>query len=360
LLGRLSEVEEACSRILFSKRKAVPHLKGPASRDGISIVVPNYNGMRYFDTVIPSFFAALRGFEQSEVLVVDDVSSDGSVEYLREKYPAVRLIALDKNVGFGRACNVGITNARHRAVYLLNSDIILEQDGIGPMLESLEKEDTFAVTPKLYLWDFVTFHSGINAAKMNSECFPVWNEANYVNTPVVEETSPTFYAIGAAMFVDKEKFLQLGGFDPIYVPYCWEDIDICYRAWKRGWRVLYEPTSIAYHKSHGTLADVTKPTAKLAIECKNSLLFMLKNIHDKRLLGFHLEYVARCARAGLDNGTFEYYDACKMVLRQLSSVLRGRMRERRYARVQDAAIFALTYDAYSAALRRKGIEVAGP
>ncbi|MDO9066518.1 MAG: glycosyltransferase, partial [Chloroflexota bacterium] len=98
----------------------------------------------------------------------------------------------------------------------------------------------------------------------------------------ISEAAPTIFAIGGAMVFRKGDFLWLGGFDAIYRPNCWEDIDISYRAWKRGLKVIYEPSSLMYHKGRATL------TYERPKEIKNELLFTWKNITDQQILKEHL------------------------------------------------------------------------
>lgn len=115
----------------------------------------------------------------------------------------------------------------------------------------------------------------------------LWNEAETGNGDKISQTSPTIFAVGGAMCFRKRDFLWLGGFDDIYRPNCWEDIDISYRAQKRGLKVLYEPKSLVYHKAAATLNYVRHK------EIKNELLFMWKNLTDKQMLSSHLSRLPR-------------------------------------------------------------------
>ncbi len=250
----------------------------------VSLVIPNYNGVTYLKECLPSVFAAT-GFSdgQNEVLVVDDGSKDGSVEFIRENFPGVRLLKNRKNRGFGFTCNRGVKAAKHEIIVLINNDIILTKDFLNPLLRHLQRsEDVFTATPKLYGWDRKTFAWGMHMGHFEKGYIRLWNESEIGSGDKISEASPSIFAIGGAMVFRREDFLWLGGFDAIYRPNCWEDIDISYRAWKRGLKVVYEPSSLMYHKGRATL------TYERPKEIKNELLFTWKNITDKQILKEHL------------------------------------------------------------------------
>ena len=249
----------------------------------ISVVIPNYNGAELLKECLSSLFAA-DGFRdgESEVLVVDDASRDGSVNYIKEYFPRVRLLVNKTNRGFGFTCNRGIKAAANEIVVLLNNDIILTKDFLKPLLRHFKRQDVFAVTPKLYAWDRKTFAWGMHMGSFKDGYIKLWNESETGNGDRLRQPAPSVFAIGGAMVFRKADFVWMGGFDNIYRPNCWEDIDIGYRAWKRGLKVIYEPDSIMYHKGRATL------TYERPKEIKNELLFTWKNITDAGILKEHL------------------------------------------------------------------------
>ncbi|MDD4893910.1 MAG: glycosyltransferase [Candidatus Omnitrophica bacterium] len=270
-------------KIITPKRKVAP-----VKDSKISMVIPNYNGVAYLKECLPSVFSA-EGFTdgQNEVLVVDDGSKDGSVDFIRNNFPKVRIIQNKRNRGFGFTCNRGIKAAENEVIVLINNDIILTKDFLKPLLYHLEKEDVFAVTPKLYGWDRETFVWGMHMGHFDDGYIRLWNEADTRNGDRIKQASPSIFAIGGAMVFRKRDFIWLGGFDPIYRPNCWEDIDISYRALKRGLKVVYEPSSLMYHKGRATL------TYERHKEIKNELLFTWKNITSGKLLKSHLNLLPR-------------------------------------------------------------------
>jgi len=266
-------------RAIAPKRKVKP-----IKDSKISLVIPNYNGVAFLKECLPSVFSA-DGFSegQNEVLIVDDGSKDGSADFIRRNFPGVRLILNKKNRGFGFTCNRGVKAAKNDIVVLINNDIILTKDFLKPLLSHLQgNEDIFTVTPKLYGWDKQTFAWGMHMGHFENGYIRLWNESEIGSGDKISEAAPTIFAIGGAMVFRREDFLWLGGFDAVYRPNCWEDIDISYRAWKRGLKVIYEPSSLMYHKGRATL------TYERPKEIKNELLFTWKNMTDNRILGEHL------------------------------------------------------------------------
>ncbi|MBU1148052.1 MAG: glycosyltransferase, partial [Candidatus Omnitrophica bacterium] len=148
------------------------------------------------------------------------------------------------------------------------------------------------------------------------------------NGDKIYQTSPSIFAIGGAMIFRKKDFLWLGGFDEIYRPNCWEDIDISYRAWKRGLKVLYEPRSLMYHKGKATLSYERHK------EIKNELSFMWKNITDQDLLKTHLNSLPRL----LLRNRLPFLRGFLWGLRYLPKTLSHRSNERRFICARDKDI----------------------
>jgi GT2 family glycosyltransferase/MoaA/NifB/PqqE/SkfB family radical SAM enzyme/glycosyltransferase involved in cell wall biosynthesis len=297
----------------------------------VSLVIPNWNGINYLKECLSSVFSS-EGFidGQNEVLVVDDGSTDNSVDFIKTHFPRVRLIRNKRNKGFAFTCNRGVKAASNEIVVLINNDIILTKGFLKPLIRHLANESVFAVTPKLYAWDRKTFVWGMHMGHFENGYVRLWNEAETGNGDKVSEPSPSIFAIGGAMAFRKKDFLWLGGFDHIYRPNCWEDIDISYRAWKRGLKVLYEPKSLMYHKGRATL------TYERHKEIKNELLFTWKNITDGGIIRNHLNLFPRnlyCNGVSFLRGFF-------WALNNLPETMLQRITERAFdTEAKDSAIF---------------------
>lgn len=329
-----------CEYLLWEILKHLLIIKIPpkniaSSQDSkISIVIPNYNGVAYLKKCLPSIFR-LKEFQNNinEVIIVDDASCDNSINYLKENYPQVTLICNNKNLGFGKSCNNGVRAAKNESIILLNNDVIISNDAIQPLIEHLREEEVFAISPRLYSWDEQAFLTGVYVGSFKLGYIHIWNEKDVSSVPKLHSAAPTMFAIGCAACFRKRDFLAMGGFDKIYEPYSWEDIDLSYRALKRGMRVIYEPGSFMYHKMHGTIG-----VFKRSIEIKNELLFTWKNITDPdkifaHFLLFPLFFLyKREERSVLIQGYL-------MALSKLFLTLSHRFRERKYSSCTDKEIF---------------------
>jgi len=249
-----------------------------------SIIIPNYNGKDLLSECLPSVIKAIDLDEGHEIIVVDDGSSDGSVSFLEKNFPSVRIILLDKNVGFGAACNIGVQKSMNPVVVLLNSDIKVSKEFLLPLLEAMKNEDIFAVSGKVFQWDEKSVYVERTTAKQTAGMLTI-------STEPADTRQMTLYAGGGMAAFDREKFLSLGGFDDLYSPFYYEDLDLSYRAWKKGWKVLYEPKSVMYHKHAATINRTTSPFMVRVIKNKNLFLFTWRNINDSKLLLPHFFFL---------------------------------------------------------------------
>ena len=241
----------------------------------ISIVIPNWNGLEFLKLCIPSIIKAIEFYSCPwEIIIVDNASSDGSLDYLESNFQKITIITLKENLGFAKAMNIGIKEAKGDIVIGLNNDVFVEEDFIAPLVSHFSNDgNIFAVAAKMLLWGRKTLNFGRAVGKFRFGIF---------RRTFQEPTIPTntLYACGGAFAVDKDKFLKLGGFDEDLIAY-WEDLDLCYRAWKQGYKTIYEPRSIAYHKFHGTYIKKCGEKGICKISGENYFLFALKNFHDK-------------------------------------------------------------------------------
>jgi len=145
----------------------------------------------------------------------------------------------------------------------------------------------------------------------------IWNEADTEEVKLIDRLSPTLYCLGGAMLFDRRKYYDLGGFDKLFYPFRWEDIDICYRALKRGWKLLYQPESVVYHQHHATLNKVFTPDYLNIIEQKNELLFTWKNLHDSPLIDAHLRKLPLYLLSNIISGRYNF---CMGLFRALASL----------------------------------------
>ena len=269
---------------IFGRRRA-PSDSVP-NRRAASVVIPNWNGRDLLEKYLPSVITALDGNPDNEVIVVENGSEDGSAEFVRKHFPGVRLLALDRNLGFGGGSNAGFQAAKNDIVVLLNSDMRVDPGFLQPLLDGFTDERVFAVSCQI-------FFSDPNKLREETGLTQGWWEDGHLRVrhradDQVTGLYPCFYGGGGSCAFDRRKFLELGGFDPILAPFYLEDTDLGYLAWKRGWKVLYQPSSKVFHEHRGTIGKRFTAAQVQAVLKKNYILFCWKNIHEWRRLMSHL------------------------------------------------------------------------
>jgi O-antigen biosynthesis protein len=267
----------------FSKKSLAPNQR--PNNASASVVIPNWNGRDLLAKYIPSIIEALAGNPDNEIIVVDNGSEDGSAEFLRENFPSVRVLALDRNLGFGGGSNAGFRAAKNDIVVLLNSDMRVEPDFLPPLLEAFTDEAVFSVACQI-------FFSDPNKLREETGLTQSWWEngslrVRHRDDPAIQVPYPCAYGGGGSCAFDRRKFLELGGFDELLAPFYMEDTDVGYLAWKRGWKVLYQPRSVVYHEHRGTIGKKFSAAQIDLVLKKNFALFCWKNIHEWPRLTSH-------------------------------------------------------------------------
>src|SRR6478672_6771160 len=220
-------------------------------RDAATVVIPNWNGRDLLEKYLPSIETALAGNPENEIVVVDNGSTDGSAGLLAEKFPGVKCLALPQNLGFGGGSNAGFRAARNDIVVLLNSDMRVASDFLPPLLDGFTDEKVFAVSCQI-------FFSDPEKLREETGLTQFWWENGRLRVrhridEAIASAYPCAYGGGGSCAFDRRKFLELGAFDHLLAPFYLEDTDLGYMAWKRGWKVLYEPRSVVYHEHRGTI-----------------------------------------------------------------------------------------------------------
>jgi GT2 family glycosyltransferase len=322
------------------QRKPVLPADERASARAASIVIPTWNGRHHLEANLPSVLAAIVGNPDHEVIVVDNGSDDGTVEFLAKRFPSVRVLGFPTNLGFGGGSNAGFREARNDVVVLLNNDMRVEPDFLEPLLDVFTDPRVFAVTAQIFFSD---------PAKRREETgltHGLWLNGRlhlrHVIDEQVDRLFPTFYAGGGSTAYDRRKFLELGGFDPLLEPFYYEDTDVSYMAWKRGWVVLYEPRSRVYHEHRGTIGKKFSAGYVQAVIERNQLLFLWKNIHEKGRLASNLFWLYAGFWIRLLTGPSPARPGVRSTLRALrplGRLLRARRRAQQLSVVDDTEAF---------------------
>ncbi len=305
-----------------------------------SLVIPNWNGRDLLEKFLPTWVAAVASYSGSEVIVVDNGSTDGSAEWVRTNYPGVRLLELPVNLGFGGGSNAGFRAARNDVVVLLNSDMRVEPGFLGPLLDGFTDESVFAVSCQIFLGDpnKRREETGLTQGWWSEGALRV----SHKEDPQVDQLFPCFYGGGGSCAFDRRKFLELGGFDEILAPFYLEDTDLGFLAWKRGWKVLYQPKSVVFHEHRGTIGKHFSAEYIDSVLQKNFLLFTWKNIHGWGRLAGHFFFAVAGAVVTAWAGPAAGRTGSRGILRafrQLRSALVSRWRAKSSGTVGDSEAF---------------------
>lgn len=324
----------------FTKKEININCGRKPDNKGASIIVLNWNGKDLLGQCVPSVLDAVNyDGGDHEVIVVDNGSTDGSKEFIQEYFPAVKLVALEKNMRFAGGNNAGVAASSNDIVMFLNNDMIVEKDFLRPLLDDFKDGDTFSVTSQLETKE--KLETGKTHGKVTWGIIDVWHEQ--IPSKGFKDTVPVLYGGGGSSAIDKAKFLSLGGFDTLYDPFYWEDTDLSYRAWKRGWKSLFEPKSRVYHKHRGT----SRPTfgdryINKAIE-RNRYLFVWRNIIDVSWITSHFFHLLPVLffRVVRDKNTDCLYSFI-WALRQFPKAFVKRFYGRKYYKLSDREVFEIT------------------
>jgi GT2 family glycosyltransferase len=243
----------------------------------ISIVVPNFNGE---GIVAASLNAVVRAGEvypgKCEVILVDDASTDRSIEIVAAMMADIRIVRHKVNRGFSEAVHSGISAASHEAIVLLNSDVHPDGEFIAPLISALDDPSVFAASPLI-------------ADGTGNPMFVSWTRYRIVRGKLkakpwslddAEErcahglSLKGLYASGGSMAFRKEKFHRLGGFLDIYKPFYSEDLDLGTRAWMQGWKTVFVPESRVLHMSTGTIKRFYSARRVRTTRIRNRLVFL--------------------------------------------------------------------------------------
>ncbi|MEO5924475.1 MAG: glycosyltransferase [Bryobacteraceae bacterium] len=312
----------------------------PSTR-AASVVIPNWNGRDLLEKYLPSVVDAMSGNPSNEIIVVDNGSEDGSAAFVREHFPQVRVLALKENLGFGGGSNAGFREAKNDIVVLLNSDMRVERGFLQPLLDGFQDAETFAVSCQIFLSDPAKKReeTGLTEGWWKQGSLRVGHRIE----PEISGLFPCFYAGGGSSAYDRRKFLEIGGFDPIYHPFYLEDGDLGYVSWKRGWKTLYQPASVVYHEHRGTIGKKFSQDFIDGVLRKNFVLFAWKNIHNWRMLAEHFIFTLAGAKiywlAGGGNIDRPNYAGLVRAAGSLGAAISARRRAQSLAAITDREAF---------------------
>lgn len=266
----------------------------------VAVVILNWNGQKILNDYLPSVVKYSRQ-DNVGIYFVDNGSTDASLQLIKENYPSIKILDLKENHGFAGGYNLAIQHIEAEYIVLLNSDVEVTENWLQPQIDFLDANNEVAACQPKIRWSVNkdSFeYAGACGGYIDKFIYPFCRgrvmstlEQDYGQYDTVE---PIFWASGAALFIRREVFLQVGGFDTRFFAHM-EEIDLCWRIWSRGHKIVVIPQSIVYHYGGATLSK-SNPK-KTYLNFRNNLLMAYKNLNDKRLKvveqrRFFLDYIA--------------------------------------------------------------------
>ena len=284
------------------------NISGPEQTQSnlVSVIIVNYNGRKNLREILTNCLTSIleTDYANFEVLFIDNASEDDSVKYVKETFgqdPRMQIICNKQNFGFAEGNNVGIRRAHGAYIALVNSDTRVEPDWLKNLVRAVQPAEIGAAQSKLLqmshptlldcaggLVDYYGYHFEVGRGEEASK---------------YQKTRPIFYGKGASLLLKREALEKSGLFDPEFFMY-FDEVDLCWRLWLSGSKVVYAPLSVVYHASGSTTAKM-RSQSRLYFYTRNHLLIVLKN--------FSLLNVAKAVNVSL---LFETRNAIVRLLRR--------------------------------------------
>lgn len=272
----------------------------------ISVVIPNYNGKSLLADVLPSVVTALASLNSSsEIIVVDDNSTDDSIAFIKATFPEIIVLKNKINLGFSGTMNKGIYAAGMDLVLILNNDVKLLPGYFEDQLRFFEKPDTFGVNATVLNWDSKILQGG--GKLISRHLFKIKANQNYYVTDLPADKNEEYLSMflgGTNALVDRKKLLQLQGYNDLFSPFYVEDVELSVRALRMGWKMYYSPTSECMHQISTTINKYNKKKKIKYLTLRNKYYLHFIHLSGLTLFGWYLQTFLEIAmRLVTFNGT---------------------------------------------------------
>lgn len=300
---------------------------------GVSVLVLHYNDFGSSRRCLSALYGSLPGYAgETELILIDNGSGDDSVEKLKKEFPELRVMRFEDNLQVGKSFAKAAEKAKYGLIYITPNDMEVKPGFLEPLVRHFKDERVFAANPmadaerknERYMRNvgkrrFGLF--GMHREDADRACYSI---------------SPTILGV-----FDRKKFLELGGPDSLYHPTFYDDYDLGMAAWKRGWRIVYEPSSVVVHHHKGQLKSVMGEREAGRIDMRNRHLFIWKNYDNVSLLFYALYLPAILVLGTLKRGP-DYMRSFLLALGKLGEVRQKREREEGERKFSDKEIFDMS------------------
>ena len=252
----------------------------------VAVAILTWNGKHFLEKFLPSVVSNSTG-QGITVYVIDNASTDGSVSFLKDNHPEVRIIQLDKNHGFAGGYNRGLQEIHADYYLLLNSDVEVTPGWIPPLLEAFDNDENLvACMPKIKSWyqkdsfEYAGAAGGFIDKYGYTFCRGrIFGDVEK-DSGQYDNTIQVFWTTGACMMIKSNVFHEFGGFDEYFFAHM-EEIDLCWRMKNKNHKLCYVHESVVYHLGGGTLPQ--NNPRKTFLNYRNNLLLLYKNLPSDQL-----------------------------------------------------------------------------
>jgi len=251
----------------------------------IAVVILNWNGVKLLEQFLPSI---IQYSPEANIYVADNASTDSSVAFVKEKFPSVRIIENTANFGFAQGYNEALQNVVEEEIYaLVNSDIEVTENWLKPILTAFENgPETAIIQPKILDYKNKEYfeYAGAAGGFIDKYGYPFCRgrifETLEKDNGQYNDDCEIFWASGACFFIRQKVYKELNGFDSDFFAHQ-EEIDLCWRAFNKGYKIKYKWESTVYHVGGATLQQGNPK--KTYLNFRNSLFMLTKNLPKSSL-----------------------------------------------------------------------------
>lgn len=253
--------------------------------DKIAVVILNWNGVKLLEKFLPSI---VQHSPEATIYVADNASSDDSVSFVKANFPTVQIIQNQSNLGFAQGYNEALQSIDAEIYALVNSDVEVTEDWLQPMIDTFENEqNTAIIQPKILDYKNKGYfeYAGAAGGFIDKYGYPFCRGRIFQSLEQdkgqYDDISDIFWASGACFFIRSKVYRVLNGFDPDFFAHQ-EEIDLCWRAFNKGYKIRYNSNSVVYHVGGATLEHAN--SHKTFLNFRNSLLVLVKNVPKSKLM----------------------------------------------------------------------------
>ncbi|HBV16535.1 glycosyltransferase family 2 protein [Chryseobacterium carnipullorum] len=252
----------------------------------LAVVILNWNGKNWLEKFLQD---VVRFSQNADIYVIDNLSTDDSIDFIERQFPTVKIIRNDKNYGFAGGYNEGLKEIKNKYYCLLNSDVEVTENWINPVMDLFEKDASIAaVQPKILSFNNKNYFEFAGAAGglIDNLGYPYCRgrifDSLEEDKGQYDDEKEIFWASGCCFFIRSKDFWAQKGFDERFFAHQ-EEIDLCWRLINSGKKIFYTGKSKVYHVGGGTLNK--QSAQKTYLNIRNNLSMMVKNLPFPQLIG---------------------------------------------------------------------------